>query len=270
MLSKKSDRFLKEFRIEMMARGKNDEYRDELEEELRDHLMMAEQNGDSLESVTGGSVKNYIKALSSEIPETNHMKRNLMLLLMFLIGMFTIPRLISGTFDYTLSMLLYYICTALLGPILFYTIVKFVFINYTNLQTEKIDKTGILLCFVYALFYMALLVGGLFLAKNYPVYEFFQLSPKINMAIGFILLGIFIVVTLFMKQWFYTFLIIAINLPDIISQIFVSNNPTDENYLIVSSILLLIVSVIIFAVLIFYNKKESKKSSQQTSDDQPR
>lgn len=266
MLSKKSDRFLKEFRIEMMARGKNDEYRDELEDELRDHLTMAEQNGDSLESVTGGSVKNYIKALSSEIPETNHMKRNLMLLLMFLIGMFTIPELISGSFDYTLTMLLYYICTVLLGPLLLYTVVKFVFIRYTNLQTEKIDKMGIFLCFVYTILYMAILVGGLYLSANYPVYEFFQLSPQVNTTIGFILLGLFIVVTLLMKKWFYAFLILALSLPDIISQLFISNNPTDENYLIVSSILVLIVSIIIFGALIFNNKK----SSEQTSGDQTR
>ncbi|WP_411842487.1 hypothetical protein [Salinicoccus sp. HZC-1] len=262
MLSKKSERFLKEFRIEMMARGKDDEYRDELEEELRDHLTLAEQNGDSLESVTGGSVKNYIKTLSSEIPETNHLRRNLMLLLVFLIGMFTIPTLISGSFDYTLSMLLYYISIALLGPILFYTVIKFVFIHYTNLQTAKIDKMGIFLCFVYALFYMAILVGGLFLAGNYPVYEFFQSSPQINRTIGFILLGIFVVVTLFMKKWFYAFLIMAISLPDTISQIFIGSDPTDENYLIVSAILLLVISVIIIAVLFFNSKKEDKKSRQ--------
>lgn len=185
---------------------------------------------------------------------------------MFLIGMFTIPELISDSFDYTLTMLLYYICTVLLGPLFLYTVVKFVFIRYTNLQTEKIDKMGIFLCFVYTILYMAILVGGLYLSANYPVYEFFQLSPQVNTTIGFILLGLFIVVTLFMKKWFYAFLILALSLPDIISQLFISNNPTDEKYLIVSSILVLIVSIIIFAVLIFSNKK----SNEQTSGDQAR
>ncbi|WP_020006760.1 hypothetical protein [Salinicoccus albus] len=261
MLSKKSERFLKEFRIEMMTRGKNEEYRDELEEELRDHLTMAEQNGTSLESVTGGSVKNYLKTLSSEIPETNDLKRNLVLLFVFLIGMFTIPSLIGGSFDYTLAMLFYYICTALLGPILFYTAVKFIFIRYTSLQTEKIDKMGIFLCVIYAVFYMGMLSGGLYLAKNYPLYELFELSTQINMTIGLILLGAFIMVTILMKKWFYAFLITAISLPDVISRLFINNDPTSGNYLMVSSILVIIVNILVFAVLIFYSKKEDKNTS---------
>lgn len=43
MLSKEAERFLTEFRIEMMAHGKQDEAIDDMEAELEDHLIQAER-----------------------------------------------------------------------------------------------------------------------------------------------------------------------------------------------------------------------------------
>ncbi len=256
MLSEKSEKFLKKFRIEMMARGKDDEYRDNLEEELRDHLMLAEQNGEDLESVTGGSVKNYMKTLSIELPETNHLRRKILLIFIFLVGMFTIPSLIGGDFDYTLSMFIYYVSLTLFGPFLFYLVIKFIFIHFTDLETEKISTAGIVLCGLYGVIYMALLVGGLYLADRYPIYEFMTLSSKSNMIAGLFLLGIFVFGTVVMGRWFYTFLIIALSLPELSAKIFVGGDPKDENYIIVSAIVLFVVSAVVMTVLFFYSKKE--------------
>lgn len=257
MLSEKSSKFIKEFRIEMMARGKREDIRNEMQDELRDHLIQSEKDGKSLESVTGGSVKNYIETLSEEIPTVNYYKRNIILLFIFLLGMFTIPRLISGEFDYTLSVFMYYLLLAVFGPLLLYNVVKYIFINHTNLEDEKIELLGYVIIISYSVLYMALLVGGLFMIRSYPVYEFFELSSQMNVVIGIILLALFIAATLYMKQWIYTFLITAISAPEIIAQIFVDGSPQDSNYIIVSSITFFVMIIVIFSVLAWWNKKEN-------------
>ena len=48
MLSKESEKFLREFRMELMTRVKDEEEIDALEEELRDHLLEAEADGKHL------------------------------------------------------------------------------------------------------------------------------------------------------------------------------------------------------------------------------
>ena len=163
MLSKEAEKFLTEFRLEMMAHGKKDEAIDDMEAELEDHLIQAEKDGKSLEDVTGRSAKEYIKNISGEMPRINNIQKYIALFIVYLAGILTVPNLISGDFDWTLSNLLYYLGIIVLGPVLIYYGFKYILVNYASFKSEKIEVKGTVLIFVFSFLYMGLLVGSIFL-----------------------------------------------------------------------------------------------------------
>lgn len=259
MLSKEAEKFLREFRVEMMARGKESEAIEDMEAELEDHLIQAEQDGKSIKSITGGSPKEYIKNISGEMPGENNLKRGITLFVVYLAGILTIPTLIAGTFEWTLSTLLYYAAIIVLGPVGLYAVFKIIIVNYASFKTEKIKPKGYVMIGVFSVLKMGFLVGGLLLVRTYPVYELLELSNSTNMIIGFMLLALLVIGSLFMKQWFFAILAIALATPEIIAQIFTDGGPQSENYIIISAITLLIVSILIFSGFFISSKKESQK-----------
>lgn len=259
MLSKEAEKFLREFRVEMMARGKESEAIEEMEAELEDHLIQAEQDGKSIESITGGSPKEYIKNISGEMPGANNLKRGITLFIVYLAGILTIPTLIGGTFEWTLSNLLYYAVIIVLGPVALYAVFKIIIVNYASFKTEKIEPRGYVMIGVFSILKMGFLVGGLLLARTYPVYELFELSSSTNMIIGFILLSVLVIASLLMKQWFFAILAIALAAPEMIAQIFTDGGPQSESYIIISAISLLIISILIFSGFLISSKKENRK-----------
>lgn len=261
MLSEEAERFLREFRIEMMAHGKQDEAIDDMEAELEDHLIQAEQDGKSIYSITGGSPKEYIKNISGEMPRVNNMQRYITLFIVYLAGILTIPTLIAGTFEWTLSNLLYYAAIVVLGPILLYTIYKYVIVNYASFKTEKISPKGYVIIGVFSVLKMAFLIGGLLFVRNYPLIIFFEPSSSVNITIGFILLAVLVIGSFIMKQWFFTVLAIALAAPEIIAHIFADGGPQSESYIIISSVALFVAAVLILSVLFISGKKEEQKNN---------
>ena len=51
MLSKQSEEFLTKLRVELLFRGKSEEQIDEIDEELRDHLTICEQQGKDVSDI---------------------------------------------------------------------------------------------------------------------------------------------------------------------------------------------------------------------------
>ncbi len=246
MLSKEAEKFLTEFRLEMMAHGKKDEAIDDMEAELEDHLIQAEKDGKSLEDVTGGSAKEYIKNISGEMPRINNIQKYIALFIVYLAGILTVPNLISGDFDWTLSNLLYYLGIIVLGPVLIYYGFKYILVNYASFKSEKIEVKGTVLIFVFSFLYMGLLVGSIFLVRSYPIVTFFEPGRDINITIGFILLAILVIGSLLMKQWFYAILALVLAAPEMIAQVFASGGPNSESYIIISSVGLLAAVIILF------------------------
>lgn len=261
MLSKEAEKFLREFRVEMMAHGKQDEAIDDMEAELEDHLIQAEQDGKSVESITGGSVKEYLKNISGEMPVVNNIKRYITLFIVYLAGILTVPTLIAGTFEWTLSNLLYYAIIIVLGPLVLYAVFKKIIVNYTSFRTEKIDFKGYASIFVFSILFMAFLVGSLFLVRNYPLVTFFEPASGVNITIGFILLAVLVIGSLLMKQWFYAVLAFLLAAPEIIAQIFADGGPQSENYIIISSIVLLVVAILLFGGMYLRNRKDAQKNN---------
>lgn len=124
MLSKEAEKFLLNLRLELMSRGKKDKDIQEIEEELRDHLKEAEAHGQSVESITGGSVKDYIRSISEELPRDKGFIKYSILLLIYLLGVFIIPDLISGDFELNTSVILYNLAVLAIGTVGTIIIVK--------------------------------------------------------------------------------------------------------------------------------------------------
>lgn len=60
MLSKKAEDFLLKLRIELLFRGKNEDEVNSIEEELRDHITLAEENNDNIEDLLNTPIKSYL------------------------------------------------------------------------------------------------------------------------------------------------------------------------------------------------------------------
>lgn len=126
MLSKEAEHFLLQLRMELLSRGKKDEDIEAIEDELRDHLYEAEARGDSVESVTGGSVKEYTKSISEELPFDKSIVKiiggSLGALILFLI----LPQLLSGKLDVSVPRMIYYGLIILMIPLLLYSLMQLV------------------------------------------------------------------------------------------------------------------------------------------------
>lgn len=255
MLSKKSEKFLLDLRIELMVRGKSSEDIEEMEEELRDHLTEAEAHGKSVDSVTGGSVREYIRSISEELSLEPGLKKKGVQLIIYLFGLFTIPSLLNGQFELSTSLIIYYLFIIL-------------FLGYGSLYVikEMILKYGdSKRTYIYSILYGVLIfcgmVGGQFLIRSYPGFIIYEGSPNLNFIIGLCLLSAFVVITLFMKKWFFALLIVLLSAPELVARFATDGaSPMSEKYLIVSSITLFICSMIVIAILLFMGKKEGKQS----------
>lgn len=260
MLSKEAEKFLRLFRVEMMARGKKDDEMEEMEAELEDHLTEAEKDGKSIDDVTGGSVKEYLSSISWEMPQENHLKKWMTLFIIYMIGIFMTPSLISGSFDWTVSQFIYYALLITLGPLAIYATIKYIIVNHTDFKTEKIDKQGILTIILFSILYMGVLTGGLFLVNRYPVFELFTLQDSTNMIIGFILLGVIVITACIIKKYFYAVLAFALSLPNMIAQLTTGGSPDSEQYLIVSAVSLFIISIIIIFGMSLYTRRKNAEN----------
>lgn len=256
MLSKEAENFLLSLRLELISRGKKEKDIQEIEEELRDHLIEAEANGQSVESITGGSVTDYIHSISQELPREKGLIKNAILFIIYMLGVFTIPRLISGDFELNTSVILYNLGILAMGILGTLFIVKNTARRYGDSK-----KTYIIVGIFSMLFFLAM-VGGQFIIRNYPGFILAESNPSVNLIIGAILLSIFMIGSLILKQWFFAVLILLISLPEIIAKIATNGSgPQNESYLIISGIVLIIVNVTVIGFLIYSSKKEDKKTS---------
>ncbi|WP_434122325.1 hypothetical protein [Salinicoccus roseus] len=255
MLSKKAEKFLLDLRLELMARGKSSEDIEEMEEELRDHLTEAEARGKSVESVTGGSVKEYIRSISEELSLEAGLKKKGALLLVYLFGLFTIPSLLSGQFELSTSLIIYYLLILLfLGYGSFY-VIKEMILKYGD------DKRTYIFSIAYEEFVFAGMIGGQFIIRSHPGIIIYEGSPEMNFIIGLSLLGVFLITTLFMKRWFFTALLLLLAMPELVARFATGGaSPMSERYLIISMVALFISNIIVVLILMYMSKKEKSSS----------
>ncbi|MDN5613393.1 MAG: DUF1129 domain-containing protein, partial [Staphylococcus equorum] len=70
LLTKKAEDFLLKLRTELLFRGKNEDEVNAIEEELRDHITIAEENNDNINNLLNTPIKDYTDNFSKELSLT--------------------------------------------------------------------------------------------------------------------------------------------------------------------------------------------------------
>lgn len=257
MLSKESEKFLREFRVELMTRGKDEETRAELEAELKDYLIEAEADGKTLDDVTNGSVEAYIDSISEEVPFENKIGRVVGVAALGLFLLLIIPDFLNGTFEFTVSHLIYLIVLFVLAPLGIIAFLKHIIVEHTDFKEEKIEKMGYVKLTVASILFMGLLVGGIMFYREIPIYEFLTLDLGTTRIIGYVLFAVSAVVFLVLRQWIILGALLVVSLPQIIAIIFSNGNPGDERYILITAISLFVLMLVFVLVsLVGFRKKD--------------
>ncbi|APR60114.1 hypothetical protein BTZ13_02380 [Staphylococcus condimenti] len=256
MLSKKSEEFLWRLRTTLMERGKEDSTINEIEDELRDHLMEAEKRGDNIDNITGGSVKSYINKISDEMPLDSTYHKFILGIIGFLFIILLLPDFFQGPFTFTIGKLIQFIIVILTG-ILFWKVIKYIVIHYGSQidRENKIPLKVYTICLILGIIAMAAFIGGAYIAKKWPIYTLFTLSSISSMIIGFIIAILMLAITSWFKYWPLFAAIIILILPELITLIIFQGNVQSLQAEITSSFILLgLVGISIIASFIYMRK----------------
>ncbi|WP_414055139.1 hypothetical protein [Macrococcus equi] len=253
MLSNEAEHFLLQLRLELASRGKKDEDIDAIEEELRDHLYEAELRGESVESVTGGSVKEYIKSISNELPFDKGIFSFIFLMILSAIIFFTVPNLIQGDFDVSVNKVVYYSLLIFVIAPLELWIMKNLLIKYGDTK-----KTYFLVIAMSMAMLAFMILGELFMRK-YKSPSLASLDDKYSFFIGIFIAIVFIVICIILKHWFFVGVMVYLLLPDLLGMLLTDGNPESENYINISLITYTVMNVIFGTLAIIYFRREGKK-----------
>lgn len=256
MLSNEAEHFLLQLRLELMSRGKKDEDIKNIEEELRDHLIEAESRGSSIDSVTGGSVDEYINSISDELPFDKSLISFLFLMFAASLSFFIIPDLIRGGFDFSLYRLIYYATTILIGgPITIYFF-------KTILKKYGDQKITYIYGIIFFIMTTAIFVGMEFLLRKIDGPNIASLDTTVSLYIGLALTIIFIIVCIVFKNWFFIGVILYIILPDLVAKLITTSAPESNEYVTISTITFTILNIVIGTIAILYFKRTFDKEKK--------
>ncbi|MFQ3903950.1 hypothetical protein ABLV98_12460 [Staphylococcus sp. 50Mo3-1] len=124
MLSKKAENFLLKLRIELLFRGKNEDEVNTIEEELRDHITIAEENNENIDSLLNTPIKSYADKFSTHLNMTQGLFKYILYFISFMFIMTTIPRMLDTSFQLTFAFICYFLFIFWGHLSLFYTLPK--------------------------------------------------------------------------------------------------------------------------------------------------
>ncbi|REH79193.1 hypothetical protein DOS77_01730 [Staphylococcus felis] len=260
MLSKQSEDFLTKLRVELQFRGKKSNDIEEIEDELRDHLEIAEQNEDDVSHIIDTPIKVYADQFAKNMPFFNHISKYITYFIVFMIVVFTLPDFFAPTYTLTVSYILNVIF------IFFITIVVGLYLMREIILKFGDNKITYILSALCGIFIFGLMVLSHYLARHFPIYDIVTLNQSQSVILGSLLFIIIALLCFLLKQKIFIVVLFIVCLPNIIALIF-SDNGSNSQYIMIS-LTLLIVFNIGFTVFIFYqiykDKKLEKQDSKQT------
>ncbi|WP_253901228.1 hypothetical protein [Staphylococcus xylosus] len=258
MLSKKAENFLLKLRIELLFRGKNEDEVNTIEEELRDHITIAEENNENIDSLLNTPIKSYADKFSTHLNMTQGLFKYILYFISFMFIMTTIPRMLDTSFQLMFAFICYF---------LFIFLGSFIFILYFAKKIimrwgdSKITYTiiGISSAAIFGIYILSE-----YLLRNYPLYIIWSPNQTTNFTLGLVLLLLTMLSCFILKQKFYAGLILLLCIPDLVGTVFTGGDFTNKNYVIISSIVLLIISwsFIIYTIIKYYREKKLNDPSQ--------
>ncbi len=238
MLSKESEHFLERLRVELLFRGKNEDEINEIDDELRDHLYIAEQNGEDVSRIIQTPVKEYADRFAKEMKLTQGLYKYIMYFVVFMLALFTVPRMLDDTsFDISISLILYIVGILVVGVVLQLFIMKKVLVRWGDKKQSYFIIIG------FGIFVYLLMLVGEYLLKHYPIMTLIKLSNTQSLIVGLILLVITMFGCFLVKQKTFALIILLVSAPNLIGHIFTGNQSGSHvTFIIISTVILLIIS----------------------------
>ncbi|AXI07885.1 hypothetical protein CUC15_02335 [Oceanobacillus zhaokaii] len=251
MLNQKSEQFIIELRMYLMSKGKNDQQIDDIIEELSDHLQEAEAKGKSVEDITGGSPRKYMKMIGKEMGFDFGQFAGLVPLVTFLLlAYFSIGPAIRGTISLSKTG----VWIGLGMVILSFIIYGFFLVNVLPkiFHSKSFYIVGIALQLVLTGVFVVILL----LEMKLDTEPFFIATPLQNNLILIADIIIFIAAAIYTKTWFTIYLPIIMAIGPIATRFIpdsINKNPT---YIAITIAILIIVSI---GLLVFFIRKGKRE-----------
>ncbi|WP_170140692.1 DUF1129 family protein [Oceanobacillus arenosus] len=257
MLSQKSEQFIIELRMYLMSKGKNDQQINDIIEELSDHLLETEAKGKSVQDITGGSPREYMKTIGKEMKFDLRQSAGLVPLITFLIlSYFSFGPAISGTISLSKTGL----WIGLGMVIVSFIIYGFFLVNV--LPRIFHSKSFYIVGGALQLVLSGVFVVILFLEQNLDTEPFFVATPMQNNYILIADIIIFIVAAIYTKTWFTIFIPFFLALGPLATRFIpesINKNPIYIDIAITIA-LLIIISIGLFVFFIRKRKKDNQST----------
>ncbi|UXR86810.1 hypothetical protein [Staphylococcus felis] len=251
MLSNKSENFLTKLRVELQFRGKKSNDIEEIENELRDHLEIAEENGEDVSHIIDTPIKVYADQFAKHMPFFNDISKYITYFILFMIAVFTLPDFFAPTYTLTVGYILNVIF------IFFMTVVVGLYLMRHIILKFGDDKKTYILSALCGVFIFGLMVFSNYLVQHFPIYNIVTLNQSQSVILGSLLFITIALLCILLKQKIFIAVLFVVCLPNIVALIF-SDNGSNSQYIMIS-LTLLIVFNIGFTVFIFYQIYKNKK-----------
>lgn len=261
MLSKQSEQFLTKLRVELLFRGKKEQEVNEIDDELRDHLTIAEENGEDVSDITNTPIAEYADHFAQQLNITQGIYKYIMYLFVFLFVLIIVPRMFDESFTISVSLLLYVGFIIIIGGVLQLYVWKKTIIRYGDQKITYI----LLISLGIAIF--GLIILGEFLRRKYPIYNIITLNQTQSVIIGLCILIAVSIGCIIIKQKLFAVILFVICLPNLIGLVFSLSGSSKDTVILISTGVLIIINLSLTAYFI-YNMWKERKSEKENSYNQ--
>lgn len=228
-LSKQSEQFLASLRVYLFSSGKKEDEVDEIVEELKVHLIDAEEDGKSVEHIIGSSPSEYMESISNEM--SLDYKTWIGYMLLFIIGTFVFlisNDLLKGHVALSTLQIIGNLLVVII--FVFITFAAFRYISVKNISNVK----AVTILSVIFLFDIILLVGVNLLDRkvNTPIIHFGFWG---TLLLGIVSVIFIVAMSIWAKTWILIVVIAFTTLPDYFVAM---TNFTHDTQLIASTIIM--------------------------------
>ena len=242
MLSKKSERFLVELRMYLISKGKVDEDMNSVIEELEDHLLQAEADGKSIETIVGNSPKAYMKSIGESMPlDLRQLTALAPMTILLIAAYFSLPYAILGQFALSPIILVVFVIAAILG------IGMFAFFLFKGMPKffHSTWKTFFLISIINIVVTSGMVLGIFWWNKQGFKPTFVATSFQ-NKMILIVCIAIFIISAIYMKTWINIIIPAFIAFTAIINLLVVNTDIQESIIIAIYAGLFILVALIYF------------------------